>query len=206
MPSIFHQLYVISPDPDECARALDDQRLSPTILSTSVMISTALRFHGVVHKEYNKKLYKSHFPYHPCQKWVRASFGNIIWTLEYLQSLHNEWIRRGFDPFAAYTEKFDLYLDILTKKLGFLEKANKDMTPFCNYALQLKGRAVSEDFSDYRYAAWRSFIKENKELSTNEKTFESYKNLLTTLWKKSKPRWSNADPPSWYLGTNHSVK
>jgi hypothetical protein len=74
-------IFAVSPDPDKCARALDDKRLRKMVVETAQLLSTALH-------EWNhpvaKDVYKPTHRNHPCAIWVRESWHNftcVHWLL-----------------------------------------------------------------------------------------------------------------------------
>lgn len=82
-------IFVISPDTTECARALDDLRLNKMIVETAQLLSTAMRFHGSL-----APVYKSTHINHPCAVWARETDSNYKWLLLYMSDLVEEWTSR----------------------------------------------------------------------------------------------------------------
>jgi len=76
-------IFVISPDPTECAQALDDQRLNKMVLETAQMLSTVMApMPG---------LYKPTHAHHPVTLWVSH---HTRWTYRLLVSLLAEYTYR----------------------------------------------------------------------------------------------------------------
>jgi len=60
-------IFVVSPDTMECAKALDDLRLNKMIIETAQLLSTAMRVQGYTGND----IYKSTHVNHPCAVWAR---------------------------------------------------------------------------------------------------------------------------------------
>jgi len=71
-------IFAISPEPNECSRALDDVRLRKMVLETAQLLSTAIRINNPQCKIINE-IYKPTHINHPCAKWARESVDNILW-------------------------------------------------------------------------------------------------------------------------------
>lgn len=79
-------IFVVSPDTHECAKALDDLRLNKMIVETAQLLSTAMRECGYVVDD----IYKTTHVNHPCAVWARASDANYRWLLIYMSDLVEE--------------------------------------------------------------------------------------------------------------------
>ena len=79
-------IFVVSPDTMECAKALDDLRLNKMIIETAQLLSTAMRVQGYTGSD----IYKSTHVNHPCAVWARESNENYKWLLLYMSDLVEE--------------------------------------------------------------------------------------------------------------------
>lgn len=70
------QLFIVSPDPYDCAEYLDDKRVIKIILESAQMISTAIG-----------KGYKACFLNHPCNVWIREDPVHLSWVCKYFLAL-----------------------------------------------------------------------------------------------------------------------
>lgn len=81
-------IFAVSPDPVECAKALDNKRLVKMVLETCQLLSTAMNVTG------GSGPYKTTHVNHPCSVWVRESSGNYNWTYQHFDALLTEYTRR----------------------------------------------------------------------------------------------------------------
>lgn len=114
-------IFVISKDTLECAKALDDIRLNKMIIETAQLLSTAMRFHGYAGYD----IYKSTHINHPCAVWVRESSENYSWTLLYMSDLVEERMNRTGKNHKSYQIFNTLCSGIKLMPQG-------PMTPFVN--------------------------------------------------------------------------
>lgn len=113
-------IFAVSPDPVECAKALDDLRLNKMILETAQLICTGLRCRGS-----GMDLYKSTHVNHPCSIWVRENKSNYSWTFELFKAMIDEKLNRTGKMHAC--AKFMLkFAD------GVKLMPDGDITPFAN--------------------------------------------------------------------------
>lgn len=87
------QLFIVSPDPLECAEFLDDKRVIKIILECAQMISTAIG-----------KGYKACFINHPCNVWIREDPVHLSWVYKYFLSLVSVYKKRYNKVHKAYRE------------------------------------------------------------------------------------------------------
>lgn len=78
-------IFVVSPDTWECAKALDDLRLNKMIIETAQLLSTAMWERG--YKGEHGTIYKSTHVNHPCAVWARETEANYRWLLLYMSDL-----------------------------------------------------------------------------------------------------------------------
>nr|AWM95334.1 hypothetical protein [uncultured microorganism] len=80
-------IFAVSSNPNECARALDDQRLNKMIIETGQLLSTALYYWN--EPEYNQVYRRTH-DNHPVNKWVRENVNHFGWTFHLFMELITE--------------------------------------------------------------------------------------------------------------------
>lgn len=116
-------IFVVSPDTEECAKALDDLRLNKMILETAQLLSTAMRFHGYT----GDNIYKSTHLNHPCAIWARHSESNYRWLLLYLSDLVEERLNRTGKLHKTYS---DIY-NQLCSGAELIPKGDMSLWPNC---------------------------------------------------------------------------
>lgn len=83
-------IFVSSPDPQECARVLDDQRCIKMVLETAQLLSCAV--HAVSSETWHGLgLYRPTHQNHPCTKWTWASRENFQWLVAHGYALADEY-------------------------------------------------------------------------------------------------------------------
>lgn len=81
-------IFILSTDPDEAARAQCNSHVVKMILETAQLLSSA--------HPHNTAPYKHTHVNHPCAKWTRASIDNYRWLVLHGQALCDEYtIRYG---------------------------------------------------------------------------------------------------------------
>lgn len=148
-------IFVVDPNPEVCAKALDDLRLNKMILETAQLLSTALRV-----RHTSMPVYKSTHVNHPCSIWTRENKSNYSWLLKYFNALLMERIARtgkGHKSSALWIYFAD----------GVKLMPDGEMTPFANctphkntgtfdaYKLTLKDKWAS----DKRQPTWKNGYK-----------------------------------------------
>ena len=83
-------IFLTSPEPVACARALDDRRLVKMCLETAQLLSQAVVLNGGEHAS----LYNVTHQHHPCAKWCRSSLGNFLWLCDHGIALCDEYMFR----------------------------------------------------------------------------------------------------------------
>ena len=81
-------LFILSLNPREIARAMIDKHVSKILLEAVQMLCTAMH---VLEPGKHKKIYKMAHKNHPVSIWCRTSRENFEWTLRLIDCLHNEW-------------------------------------------------------------------------------------------------------------------
>lgn len=81
-------IFFTSPDPVECAQALDDKRLVKMPVESVQMLSSAIFRHG------GTPVYRVAWTKHPCTIWSGDSRENFEWHLEHLRAMNDEFKRR----------------------------------------------------------------------------------------------------------------
>lgn len=103
-------IFLTSPDPRECAIALDDKRVVKMAVETAQLLATSLRHHGV-----EDVSYKATHTMHPCSRWAARSRGNFLWLVEHGLELCAEYEfrydRRRVHASKAAIEEFYAHRD-----------------------------------------------------------------------------------------------
>jgi hypothetical protein len=79
-------VFAVSADPVECARALDDKRLNKMIVESGQILSTVLHLRG----RGSPGIYKPAYPRHPVVLWAAADPRNYAWLFRHLEALFAE--------------------------------------------------------------------------------------------------------------------
>ena len=87
------QLFIVSKDPEVCARYLDDRRVRKILIESAQMLCTSV---AIYEPEYARSqgLMKPFNPKHPVVQWVSKTRANWMWTLDYHLALCAEYRRR----------------------------------------------------------------------------------------------------------------
>ena len=83
-------IFITNICPVKSAQNLDDKRVIKMILESAQLLSTAIRYFNIEHKD----LYKSTHVNHPSSVWVRQSKQNYMWTFNHYMALCNEYTNR----------------------------------------------------------------------------------------------------------------
>ena len=94
-------IFYLSRDPVEAARAQCDRHVVKMILETAQMLSTAhLELDGI------QVAYKATHKNHPSAVWVRSSLDHYEWTVYHLEALGREYERRYSKVHKTIREHF----------------------------------------------------------------------------------------------------
>lgn len=108
-------IFVSSYDPANCAKVLDDRRLTKMVLETAQLLSGAMVVGPLKLTHYN----------HPCAKWTRQSPGNFRWLFAHFVALLNE--------FHARYDKDHKYVELAATFAAYAENLEDgEVTPFVN--------------------------------------------------------------------------
>lgn len=163
-------LFVTSRCPVECAKALDDVRLSKMILETTQMMAAAISINGGASAASYMPIakttgepYRLTHVHHPVSKWIRASAGNYAWAGEHLDGLCREYLGRFNKTHYCHSQLFKIRSAVSTMPAG-------DRTAFCNTSAH---EALP--------------------------TIEAYRLTLNNKWKDDKilVKWTGATAPAW---------
>lgn len=153
-------IFITSPDPVECAIALDDKRLVKMILESVQMLSTAIARHG------GTPVYKVAWKKHPCTIWTGDSRENFEWHLALLKAMNDEFMGR-------YNKHHKAFL------VGYEQlKAQSDIIPRCGLT-NFPNCSLRKDVSDVHEAYRLGFIEKWK----NDKRPPKWTG-------RSKPQWA----------------
>lgn len=165
-------IFLTSPDPRECAIALDDKRVNKMLLETTQLLCTT--WHVLTgpyeHVHVFKGIYMPTHRNHPCAKWVRSSKSAYLWATEHAYELgreyHSRFYRHPDDPHKC--------LDIIDRAYGQFQ-SDKTLLPDGDLIFDF-------NCSDY---------------DTGD-VFYDYKLCMQAKWDTdSKPRWTNRGKPDW---------
>lgn len=161
-------IFVTSIIPEVAASHLDDKRINKMIIESAQIICVALNNISI------SVPYKLTHINHPVVKWTCSSVNNLNWLIIYFNSLHSEWLKRGFKKHLT-CEKMSLPIIDFYDRFCIMFKKFHEPTEFQNCAA-------------------------NVSLNLNFKymnTVDAYKKYLNIRWKmdKIKPKWTNTFPP-----------
>jgi len=167
-------LFILSLIPKEIAEYMMDKHVSKILLEAVQMLCSAKR---ILDPEdpINEKLYKLAHKNHPVTIWCRKSKQNFLWTLELIDSLHNEWKFRYNHPESKMHKSYfiaQLLKTHLPKEDAFEEKG------LTSFALAMPDKYKTDD----AVLSYRNYYmsEEKQKIAT---------------WKKKRER------PTWYKMT-----
>jgi hypothetical protein len=108
-------IFVLDKNPYKCVVQYPDAHVVKMITESVQMLSTNLRLHKV------SVGYKITHENHPCTKWARESFSNMLWLRKLVEAMHKEWQFR-YDHkhnHKAYDVFLSLPLAEVFPKIGF---------------------------------------------------------------------------------------
>jgi hypothetical protein len=94
-------IFFTSPDPVECAQALDDKRLVKMPVESVQMLSSAIYRHG------GTPVYRVAWTKHPCTIWSGDSRENFEWHLAHLQAMNDEFKLRYGKDHGSYVAGYE---------------------------------------------------------------------------------------------------
>lgn len=160
-------LFVTSPNPYECAIALDDKRLNKMCTETAQILSTALWHRGFV----DPNLYKPVMVNHPIVLWATEKDENLWFTWNMLFNLSRVYVE-SFNKIHEATRKLDLILHYI------------DNLPF------------SEPLSFHNSARNLSLNLDFTHIPDVCEAYRAYLNVRWKTDKRE-PKWTNREPPKW---------
>lgn len=172
-------LFVTSPDPVECALALDSRRLVKAVLETAQLLSTASR----------RGPYRPTHRNHPITRWVCARDRNYNWTRRHFEALCSEFTFRFHKPHSCQNTLVDF------------EPITDDREPdfFQNSA---RNKSLDLDFTHMEvFEAYRSYLRARWELEFARAAVRPYEYFdgtkLTFTRTYPAPTWHNRGCPVW---------
>jgi hypothetical protein len=143
-------IFVYDPDPYLSSLWIDDRRHNKMLLETAQLLSTCVRYRKPQWSRDKDKLMKIAYVNHPCNLWVRSSWANFRWLLEYMEHLSSSWgsdhgANRVLEPCRQAAEEFGPF---------------DELTPFANCArnvslgLDFTHLPVHEAYQQYHIARW----------------------------------------------------
>jgi len=173
----------------ECAKSLDDVRLSKQILECAQILSTALRLRGCD----DPNFYKTTHENHPIVQWAKLHINNFKWVLNHANCCLEERYRRTKTQKQHASSKLITALTVRglvhkyfpeTKPEG---TQNTKLEPFPNCAAN---DAIGISFKHI------------------ENVHIAYQKYLSFRWNCTGPRpeWTNREPPVWVEWTKRKPK
>ena len=172
-------LFVTDPDPEVCARNLDDKRVGKLLMECNQMMSLAIKHHwpdqdgSHVFYETSTELTSgwSHLN-HPVSVWVRETSDNFSWTLDHAKALADEFTHR-----TGNIHRSSLRLPNIEKYSECIPSG--DLTLFQNSA---RNSGLGIDFTHLPIPF-------------------SYREYLLERWRtdKNPVRFTNRQPPEWLI-------
>jgi hypothetical protein len=150
-------IFFLDQDPIIAAQSLHDVHLRKMILESAQLLCSA---HHLLNSSLDRsKLYKLTHKNHPMSIWVRTSYGNYEWLIEYSNELINEFQFR-FDK----SHKTSSVIKYLSTDCGqmFSSKEYTD-PPFCMPEKYI-GTDLIESYRDY-YSGEKMKDKNGKDIS-----------------------------------------
>lgn len=163
-------IFITSPDPIQCAVALDDRRVIKMALESTQMLSTVIHIH---HGSHRQEVYRPTHAHHPCTVWTAQNRSNAEWLYAHMVALQEEY-RYRFGKIHKTTTLLDVIHESLTE---CLPEGEFSTPPNCTVS-----SALGVDFSDI------------------SDVYEAYRRYLKAKWQHDKlpPKWSKRQPPKWY--------
>lgn len=146
------QLYVTSPNPEDCVKVLDDVRLRAACKEAGQLFSTGYTaLQGPL-----DDLYKPFAPHHPVVKWTCANLGNLEWVREYLEAAANEYLyRRGLEHGTWEKLKFVAWRPINVETIPDKEEEFVNCASRKSLGLDYTHYRVYDGYKFYLEARWR---------------------------------------------------
>lgn len=193
------QIFASDPNPEICARNLDDSRVRKMILESSQLLSAALLISDAKQKytDYFTNLKKEHeitsnildqfglpvkypqFPAgpgwfnHPLAKWTAKCASNYCWLNRHFISLHLEFYDR-FNKKHSYRNHIDFYCAI---------------NPHDHF-----------DYSTEHTSFINCTTLKDASYVNSHDIYQIYREYLIWKWNTDKryPKWTNRERPIWY--------
>lgn len=146
-------IFLISLNPNECAKALCDLRLNKMILETAQMLSVAYRHHFGEHE----MLYKQTHVNHPCTKWACEDISHYIWLVSLFKALAVEKHWRSNLWHLSYTKLYEVFDEPIKNTVVTL---TKDQFTFnCSNTYPSTG----DVFEDYKVCLRSKWDNDNRQ-------------------------------------------
>jgi len=135
-------IFVSSPDPENCATYLCDKRLVKMVLETAQLLSTAINEHG------GSGPYKTMHINHPCSLWARATNNNYQWLVEHFKALCSEYTKR-----FKKIHKCQQHLSCFVNSVILIPAG--PLTQFPNCTIYKKHKDVHAAYKEYLDYKWQ---------------------------------------------------
>ena len=163
-------IFVVHPDSQVCARALDDKRVGKMLMESNQLLSTAVR--EWLPDIEDERLCRPTHASHPCSVWARRSYLNFDWLLCHARELNLEWHWR-FATWHGSGRRTEFLLTLRDRMYCAMPKDQSlDVVQFVNCAGNFK------------------------HLSN---VHEAYRQCMRDKWHNDvrPPRWSQRGEPEW---------
>lgn len=166
-------IHVTSPDPQECARNLDNVRVNKMLTENVQMLCTAwwvinhpnAKNYAEIAPDIMKPSHRSH----PCNVWVRECRENVEWMIDYTHALYAEYCKR----YGPKNHKAHDKLTVLLTKYNLLDcvPSKGERTAFVNCAAS-KAHGVDYTHMEDVYTAYALYLSDRWELDKREPSWE----------------------------------
>jgi len=161
-------IFAVSPNPTECAQALDDKRLNKMVTETAQLLSNAVHKWGFSEAD---RVYKLTHRNHPCTMWVCEKVNHFGWTITLLDAMREEWYHRTDLFHGAGIRVADPLISVLD------ELDEDDLSPTPSYF----PNCTPYNWVDV-HAAYRQTLCDK---------------WYADAEKGRPPQWTNRSPPTW---------
>lgn len=171
-------IFAISSNPIECARALDDKRVNKILLECVQVMCTHLNGKGYTTP------YKSNHKNHPITKWAGESSDNLAWLFHYGRALHNEFQYR-----YGHTHKSGLVLEALRpyiKKWSQPPKRFQNCARNLNVGLDYTHLPTHEAYRQYLAYKWNNLDRKPRWTNRGHPTWYTPKPKRKLVFRRAK--------------------
>lgn len=168
-------LFILSLNFVECARYMFDKHISKIILEAAQMLCMAYRIHAAIADADAPggiyRMSKSHRS-HPVTLWMCASYENVVWTLDLVDAMHEEWKYRYDHPVDKEHKSY-----VVCK---WIREHMADMTTLPKIGLTPFAQAMPDEYRD-------------------TDAITAYRNYYQSPEKARIATWKKREQPEWYM-------